>query len=218
MPTAQDILDAALLSNLAYSLQPNVDQSGGWSVLSRTQLDPDGALGLTQAKWDDDATDTDNSQYLYDIQNAQGIVATKDHTLAISFHGSENWSDYLADLNGGLNSFLSQYALFANLLTAAEAYARNPLNGITEVLITGHSLGAAMADIYMAHNHVTDLNLVGVTFGSPGDPRILNGGVRDVRIIDIQHSGDGVVNATEFVFGAPNQFQGGQVTVDLRNV
>lgn len=101
--------------------------------------------------------------------------------------------DYFADLLGGLTSFKSQYDLFANLIGKAEAYAK--AHGITEILITGHSLGGAMAEIYMAQHRNSPLNLVGVTFGSPGSKDILSTGVVDTRLINIGHAGDAVVNA-----------------------
>ena len=83
MPTAQDILDAAFLSKLAYSHNPPV-ASGNWTVLSRSEL------GMTQAEWDNDSTDADNSQTLFDNLNAQCVVALSadGKSLAIAFRGT----------------------------------------------------------------------------------------------------------------------------------
>lgn len=85
MPTAEDILDAAFLSNLAYFDNPSLGQ-GSWTVLSRTQL------GLSQAGWDNDLTDADNSQFLFDNLNAQGIVAQKATRLRFPFADQVRWA------------------------------------------------------------------------------------------------------------------------------
>ena len=44
MPTAQDILDAVFLSNLAYAPDPQTAQGSPWTVLSRVDLNLSQAL------------------------------------------------------------------------------------------------------------------------------------------------------------------------------
>ena len=204
MPTSQDILDAAFLSNLAYSNNPPPNAGQGWTVLSRADL------GLTQSQWDNDSLDGDNSQTLFDNLNAQGIVAVNGNTLSIAFRGTSFITDLVSDLVGGIFSFSSHFNLFSNLITAAENYARNPANHISSVLVAGHSLGGAMVEMYLAATRNSDLNITGVTFGSPGSKDIAPSITVDSRLLNIGHLGDPVFRAT---FG--EIVQGLDVGVDL---
>ncbi len=84
-------------------------------------------------------------------------------TLVISFRGSDDSTDSQQDL-GNINA---AYASFGSLIAAVDAASAawgNP------VVVTGHSLGGALAQLYMA-NHPNQPGLPGhaaVTFGSPG--------------------------------------------------
>ncbi|MBR1153728.1 DUF2974 domain-containing protein [Bradyrhizobium sp. JYMT SZCCT0428] len=63
-------------------------------------------------------------------------------TLAIAFRGTDQYADWLDALN-----FNDHYARFKPLIDAIHDYINDPINGITSVLVSGHSLGAGMASI-----------------------------------------------------------------------
>ncbi len=191
---ALDIRNGAMFANLAYSDNPNLDAGQGWTLLSRTQL------GLTQAQWDNDASDSTNSQLVFDIDNGQAIVARNGDQLSIAFRGSEPGDgaiDFFDDLVGGLASFAPHFNLFADLVARVDAYVAS--EGITDVLVAGHSLGGAMVEMFMAqHPDGTSVSYSGVSFGSPGEPFSINSPGSDLRLLNIGHSGDPVFRSATF--------------------
>jgi hypothetical protein len=97
-------------------------------------------------------------------------------TIVVAFRGSDDAVDSQQDLNNINEAYGSFGSLIAAVDQAAAAWG-------SQVIVTGHSLGGAMAQIYMA-NHPEDPGVPGraaVTFGSPGailppgeDGRIVN--------------------------------------------
>ena len=195
MPSAQNITDAALLANAAYDANPLKNPGNGWEVLSFVRL------GMSQAEWDNDPSDPDNSPFLFDNLSAQGIVAfnSTSNSLAIAFRGtdpSDGISDFLTDIAGPFGAFNSHYALFSNLISKLHAFAS--ANGISNILVAGHSLGGAMAEIFMQqHSDTVGMQYVGVTFGSPGSPNFVHS-FHDSRILNIGQSGDPVFGVRIF--------------------
>jgi Ca2+-binding RTX toxin-like protein len=186
---ALDVRHAAMLANLAYSNNPNTDAGQGWTLLSRSQL------GMTQAEWDNDASDSVNSQLVFDIDNGQAIVARNGNSLSIAFRGSEEGGDFFDDLVGGAYSFGSHYVLFSRLISNLHSYAA--ANGITDILVAGHSLGGAMVEYFMGEYWDTgSISYSGVSFGSPGVQEIINNPGSDGRLFNIGHSGDPVFRAS----------------------
>lgn len=106
----------------------------------------------------------------------EGVLDGKT-SLVVSFRGSDDSIDSQHDLTG-INQ---DYPLFASLVAAVDAAAAS--GAFQQVVVTGHSLGGAMAQLYMA-THPDQPGGVAheaVTFGSPGavlprgeDPRVEN--------------------------------------------
>lgn len=96
-------------------------------------------------------------------------------SLVIAFRGSDDATDSLNDLQ----NINADYPLFASLIQAVDTAAAS--GQYDQVVVTGHSLGGAMAQLYMA-GHADQPGGVtydATTFGSPG--AILPDGV-DARV------------------------------------
>ncbi|GGC62467.1 hypothetical protein GCM10011504_45880 [Siccirubricoccus deserti] len=105
---------------------------------------------------------------VYRNQNAAAAVteAVLDGktSLVVAFRGSDDGLDSQSDLNGINRDF----PLFANLVQAVDAAAAS--GNYQQVVVTGHSLGGAFAQLYMqAHpDQPGGLTYDAATFGSPG--------------------------------------------------
>ena len=124
----------------------------------------------------------------YINQNAAALVGTQtlggQLVLVLAFRGSDDQTDWLNDVQ----NINADYAKFSPLISAVESYAaQNSL----KVVVTGHSLGGAMAQVFMA-NHPAGgaVKYEAVTFGSPGalvppasDHRITNYVVSDDPLV-----------------------------------
>src|SRR6185312_1906680 len=67
---------------------------------------------------------------------------------------------------------------------------------ITHIEVTGHSLGGAMAEMFMDNNqNSANISFQSITFGSPGIP----GTTFDSRIFNVQNSNDPVPTDTPFL-------------------
>lgn len=102
-------------------------------------------------------------------------------TAILDFRGSVNREDSLNDLQ----NVNRQYQLFTPVIAAFDAWVAR--QGIGQVLVTGHSLGGAMDQLYMtSHGDSAAVSYRAETFGSPGaviypgtDNRITN-----IRVTD----------------------------------
>lgn len=115
-------------------------------------------------------------------------------TLVVAFRGSDDREDSVADLR----DINATYAEFRGLVAAVDAYAAEA--GFGQVAVTGHSLGGAMAQIYMAE-HPGDATREANTFGSPG---VLQAAGADARIENFVIADDPavVLGANRAVAGA----------------
>lgn len=141
------------------------------------------ALGLTLG-----ATET-FSGGVYTNQNAAALVTVGTlngvTTLVLAFRGSDDRQDSIADLR----NINSAYPYFSNLIAAVDGLASR--QAIPQVLVTGHSLGGAMAQLYMAsHADNSTTRYVAETVGSPG---VLQQQAADARITNLQVADDPAV-------------------------
>ena len=125
---------------------------------------------------------------IYTNANAQAVVAIADYnghrTLAIGFQGSndaEDWRENFQNIN-------SHYSLYASLIAGIGTAVRE--GNYDLVLVTGHSLGGAMAQMFMA-DYADIAPAYAITTGAPGYLR--SGPTADGRIINYQISDDPVI-------------------------
>lgn len=154
-------------------LNPATDIPAGFTPMTQS------ALGLTLGATENFANG------VYTNQNAAALVTVGTlngvTTLVLAFRGSDDRQDSVADLR----NINSAYPYFSNLIAAVDGLASR--QAIPQVLVTGHSLGGAMAQLYMAsHADNSTTHYVAETVGSPGvlqtqaaDPRITNLQVAD---------------------------------------
>ena len=101
------------------------------------------------------------------------------NTLYLTFRGSDA-DGPRADGEAGTSAGLKRYyGQLRELIDQVYAYASNPDNDVTEVVVSGHSLGGAIADIFALYDgkrfaEIDGVKLSVVALGSSGiDPRLL---------------------------------------------
>ncbi|WP_149541296.1 lipase family protein [Siccirubricoccus phaeus] len=116
----------------------------------------------------DPATGASFANGVYHNGNAAALVTSAEldgqTSLVVAFRGSDDGVDSQHSLSG-INQ---DYALFAPLVAAVDAAAAS--GAYDQVVVTGHSAGGAMAQLYMA-SHPDQPGSIphdAVTFGSPG--------------------------------------------------
>lgn len=166
MPTGTDVA-LARISAAAYLEMPT-GLPAGFAPLSS------GALGISLSAGESYAGG------VYRNANAAALVLTGQlngsPTLVLAFRGSDDREDSINDLR----NINADYPDFAKLIATVDTYVAQ--NGFGQVAVTGHSLGGAMTQLYMAsHPDTPGLHYVAATFGSPGalipdgpDPRLTN--------------------------------------------
>lgn len=124
------------------------------------------------------------SQLMGDVSEANALVLTGlvggKKTLAIAFRGTDqfaDWDDYF--------DFAQHFAKFAPLIDGIKQYIGEAK--IEQVLVSGHSLGAAMAQTFLSKFPDTSTTkFKGFTDGSPGSDT----GKSDTRILNFVHTDD----------------------------
>jgi Lipase (class 3) len=130
-----------------------------------------------------DSTDAFNG----DPSEADALILTgwvnKKFTLLVSFAGT----DQASDVNDFVN-FNDHYKKFAPLISAIKSYIDN--NGVDQIFVSGHSLGAAMAQYFIEDAQFQNdphFQARAWTIGSPGAD---NDSYPDARITNFVHPGD----------------------------
>lgn len=169
----------------AYSPGPT---TRNWHSLSAIELGmrPDYAVSsLTYTMRDGHYSATFQNTVLGSTANANisvGIVSGV-KTLSIAFRGTDQLGD-VEDWGG----FKAHYDKFQPLIEALDKYVEE--NSIAQVLVSGHSLGGAMVQEFMAQAQHSGSKYRALTIGSPGGNTPIPGD--DNRIINLSHTGDPV--------------------------
>jgi Ca2+-binding RTX toxin-like protein len=141
------VLTLARMSQAAYRENPDTTQltslkNEGWLILSEKSL----GRFLGTGRWEGDYFE--NSSWT--VAGAAAIVAQKGSKLIVSFRGTEldagdyfNWPDVLTP-SGVFGGYLRLG--FSELLDAVATYASKSANGVGDIFVTGHSLGAGAAN------------------------------------------------------------------------
>ncbi|NLW82442.1 MAG: hypothetical protein GXY42_12350, partial [Desulfovibrionales bacterium] len=114
-------------------------------------------------------------------------------TLVIAFEGTNSslfWSDPVQclDLWDDFALIDRHYKDLKDFAAAVAKFAEDPANGIERVLVTGHSLGGAMAQYFMYNFGAANPKYFGVTFGQPGTA--VQGHIPDERMVNFIHTND----------------------------
>ncbi|SDG44391.1 VCBS repeat-containing protein [Bradyrhizobium sp. Rc2d] len=130
-----------------------------------------------------------------DPSEADAIVLTGivngQKTLAIAFAGTDQKSDWMDFAN-----FSDHYAKFGPLVAAVKQYIDS--GAIDQVLVSGHSLGAAMAQDFMKDpifKNDPHFHALAWTIGSPGSDNISQD-APDARITNFYHTLDPIYELT----------------------
>ncbi len=191
----------------------------GWTAL-------DFAVGSSTSVVSGQAVTNAMRNGYYVNSNAAAFVARSGDSIVLSFRGTnDNGTTNTADSKNSVypdvtDWFLmpKHYDLFQPLVAAFDQYVANPVNGIKNVYITGHSLGGAMAIEYMG-THPTDTKYSAVTFAAPGYTDLFKQDVQykdTVRVTHIEINGDAVPVAG-LHGGRTVRFEGDQTVKTVAN-
>ena len=140
-------------------------ESRNWHALTAIELgmapsdfEMHGSLHYSLSKGHYQAIDESRSLAFYGKPEANALVFTGNvdgvRTLAVSLRGTDQWADFR-----NYFSFADYYALYAPLVQSIKEYLQDSTNGIEQVLLSGHSLGAGavqylLKDLLQAHDNV----------------------------------------------------------------
>ncbi|MEP4198427.1 MAG: CARDB domain-containing protein [Aliishimia sp.] len=109
----------------------------------------------------------------------RGVDADGDTTLVLGFRGTDDAISAVIDGQAfTADGQANYYEALRPLINAAISYANDGTNGIDKLIVTGHSLGGAMVDLFTAVDgqYVSDdVELHAIALASAGlDPAVLN--------------------------------------------
>ena len=198
-PGAEEVLSAVRLCIGSYQDRPRV---AGWMPLSGAELGLPAAFG-------------DAIKFRHG--NAEAFIRVgsvgEEKAVAIVFKGTDvaslgDWADNIIHID-------RHFDRMRPLVMVIDRYIRT--NEITQVLVTGHSLGGAMAERYMIEHPNEDGGpaYVGVTFGSPGISAAI--GMVDLRLVEFRHVEDPVPKAGALPLVANYHVPGRVIAIDDRD-
>ena len=167
--SSEEIKTLARFASAVYEDNVEVD---GWEIIT-PELTPNSLEGNTYFE---------DPLGLTSFGDASAVVAKKQNTLILSFRGTDGLEDAIADI--ALGGFPAHYSLFAELFEALDNYIEN--EPIDKILVTGHSLGGAMVEMFMAENPGQEYSAV--SFASP----LASNDDEDERILNIGNENDPV--------------------------
>lgn len=196
-PTAGEVHDAAQLCLAVYGRVP---AAPGWRALSIDDL------GLPPS-FADAASRFVNRHAAAFVREAS---VDGERTLAVVFKGTDpgsisDWADNVIGIN-------RHYLLMAPLVEAVSDYVRR--SGIERVIVAGHSLGGAMAELFMlSHPDDGGVSYVGCTFGTPG-ASLAPDTPPDPRLVSVVHREDVVHWVAGLRPGGAYETAGREIVVD----
>lgn len=134
--------------------------------------------------------------------DAQALVAettlkggTK--VLALTFRGTDDMANAIKGQTFTKSGLQAYYDGFSALLDAVVAHANKSSNGIDAVVVTGHSLGGSMVDLFMMQDRSRFSNKIDVQAVSVGSAGLVSSLVKNVDLTGytaVAHDGDLVVD------------------------
>jgi hypothetical protein len=205
LPADRLIEAMAQLAEDAYDQSSKDAVADGWHALSAAEL------GI-QAKGSGSVRHTfEDGVYVGDTNRSsegQALVLTREvdgkTVLTVAFRGTVDLEEQFLDYF----PFDNHYKGFKPLVGAVKKYVADASNGIDKVVVTGHSLGAAMAQLFM--NETLDAPLSGYTFGSPG----ADGARHRAPLLNFEHTNDAIPDLGDI----KDERSGGVVTVDINGL
>lgn len=196
------LIDAmAQLAEDAYDQSAKHAVADGWHPFTAAELGMAAkGSGSVRYTFDDGVYQGDTAR----SSKGQALVLSQtvgDETvLTLAFRGTVSLAKQFADYF----PFDKHYANFKPLIEAVKKYVEDAANGIDKVVVTGHSLGGAMAQLFL--NEKLAVPVSGYTFGSPGADKAR----KEAKLINFAHTND-VVPALGSI---KDDRSGGVVTVD----
>ena len=190
------------LSVFAAEVYQDTVEVEGWDTITPILVD----YGLSEDFISGNSfANADTSNVFNGEGDANAVLAKQGDTYILSFRGTDTFSDSL-DWVGTFDHF----ELFYPLFDALNNYSQE--NPISNLLVTGHSLGAAMVEHYL--DTYDDDFISGVSFASPraslddSDSRLLNIGHENDVVYSVSGLREDNANSTTNIYTAIGEEHG----------
>ena len=205
LPADRLIVAMAQLAEDAYDQSSKDAKADGWHAFTAAELGMAGkGSGSVRYTFADGVYQGDTRH----SSEGQALVLSREvggkTILSVSFRGTVDLEEQFLDYF----PFDKHYESFKPLVAAVKKFVADASNGIDKVVVTGHSLGGAMAQLFM--NETLAVPLSGYTFGSPGADKAR----KDARLINFEHTNDAIPDLGDI----KDERSGGVVTVDINGL